>query len=60
MLLAYNRSPFLSCAQAALRLMACHICLCTIQHATVEGRTFPLLTGSCIRTALLMLQYRRS
>ena len=56
MLLAHNHSPFLSCAQAALLLMASHIRLCTVQHATVEGRSFLLLMGSCIRTALLVLQ----
>ena len=37
MLLAHNHSPFLSCPQAAVRLMACHLCPCTVQHAAVEG-----------------------
>ena len=55
MLLAHNHSPFLSCAQAALLLMAGHIRLCRVQHVTVEGRNFLLLMGSCIRTALLLL-----
>lgn len=45
MLLAHNHSPFLSCAQAALLLMASHIRLCTVQHATVEGRKFSPVDG---------------